>query len=199
MGKKVKAEKTTSSPAEKSEKKLRKIQEEINESRKKYIKLVSKLAKMDVDDYTLKDRDGKDVKLSEMFGDKENLVLIHNMGKSCSYCTLWADGFSGVTYFMEKKAAFVVVSPDAPEVQKEFAESRGWKFKMYSGAGSSFIKDMGYYTDAGSYWPGVSVFHKGGSGKITRISKDFFGPGDFYSSPWHFFDLLPQEEKSKEK
>lgn len=199
MGKKVKAEKTTSSPAEKTEKKLRKIQEEINEGRKKYIKLVSKLAKMDVDDYTLKDRDGKDVKLSEIFGDKENLVLIHNMGKSCSYCTLWADGFSGVTYFMEKKAAFALVSPDAPEVQKEFADSRGWKFKMYSGAGTTFIKDMGFYTEAGSYWPGVSVFHKDSSGKITRISQDFFGPGDFYSSPWHFFDLLPQEEKSKEK
>ena len=199
MGKKEKEEKSSSSSAEKTEKKLRKVQEEISEARKKYIKLVSKLAKKDVEDYVLKDRDGKDVKLSEMFGDKENLFVIHNMGKACSYCTLWADGFSGVTYFMEKKAAFVLVSPDAPEVQKEFADSRGWKFKMYSGAGSTFIKDMGYYTDAGAYWPGVSVFHKDADGKITRISKDFFGPGDFYSSPWHFFDLLPQEKEKEKK
>lgn len=191
MGKKNQAVKSTSGSAEKTEKKLKKLQGEIEEARKKYIKIVSKQAKMDIEDYILKDRDGNDVKLSEMFGDKENLILIHNMGKSCSYCTLWADGFSGVTYFMEKKAAFVLVSPDPSEVQKEFADSRGWKFKMYSGAGSTFIKDMGYYTDAGSYWPGVSVFHKDSSGKITRISKDFFGPGDFYSSPWHFFDLLP--------
>lgn len=199
MGKKGKNEKNGSSVNEKTEKKLRKIQEDITESRKKYIKLISKLAKMDVEDYILKDREGNDVKLSEMFGDKENLIVIHNMGKACSYCTLWADGFSGITYFMEKKAAFVLVSPDAPEVQKEFADSRGWKFKMYSGAGSTFIKDMGYYTDAGSYWPGVSVFHKDGNGKITRISKDFFGPGDFYSSPWHLFDLLPEEKENKEK
>lgn len=199
MGKKEKSVKSTSASAEKTEKKLKKLQTKIEDARKKYIKLVSKQAKMDVDDYILKDRDGKDVKLSEMFSDKENLILIHNMGKSCSYCTLWADGFSGVTYFMEKKAAFALVSPDPPEVQKEFADSRGWKFKMYSGAGTTFIKDMGYFTDAGSYWPGVSVFHKDSSGKITRISKDFFGPGDFYSSPWHFFDLLPQEKESKEK
>jgi predicted dithiol-disulfide oxidoreductase (DUF899 family) len=199
MGKKAKEEKKSSSSPEETEKKLQKIQDEINDSRKKYIKLISKLAKMDVQDYTLKDPDGKDVKLSEMFGDKENLILIHNMGKSCSYCTLWADGFSGITYFMEKKAAFVLVSPDTPEVQKEFADSRGWKFKMYSGAGTTFIKDMGFLTDAGSYWPGVSVFHKDNAGKITRISKDFFGPGDFYSSPWHFFDLLPETKEKKEK
>ena len=199
MGKKVKEEKKSSFEVEKAEKKLQKIQNEISESRKKYIKIISKMAKMDVQDYTLKDPDNKDVKLSEMFGDKENLILIHNMGKSCSYCTLWADGFSGITYFMEKKAAFALVSPDAPEVQKEFANSRGWKFKTYSGAGTTFIKDMGYLTDAGSYWPGVSVFHKDADGKITRISTDLFGPGDFYSSPWHFFDLLPQEKESKEK
>src|SRR6188768_1317235 len=133
MGKKVKEEKKSSFEVEKAEKKLQKIQNEISESRKKYIKIISKMAKMDVQDYTLKDPDNKDVKLSEMFGDKENLILIHNMGKSCSYCTLWADGFSGITYFMEKKAAFALVSPDAPEVQKEFANSRGWKFKTYSG------------------------------------------------------------------
>jgi predicted dithiol-disulfide oxidoreductase (DUF899 family) len=199
MGKKEKNGKSSQTFPEKTEKKLQKLQEEIIGSRKKYIKLISKLAKMDVDDYILKDRDGRDVKLSEMFGDKENLVLIHNMGKSCSYCTLWADGFSGITYFMEKKSAFVLVSPDPPEVQKEFADSRGWKFKMYSGDGTTFIKDMGFLTEAGSYWPGVSVFHKDSSGKITRISKDFFGPGDFYSSPWHFFDLLPEIKEEKEK
>ena len=204
MGKKVKAAKNSSSKSgttskEKNDKKLRKISEEIAELRKKYIKISSKQAKMDINDYVLKDTDGKEVKLSEMFGDKENLILIHNMGKACSYCTLWADGFSGEAYYIEKKAAFVLVSPDAPEVQKEFAASRGWKFRTYSAAGTTFIADMGYYTEAEGYWPGVSVFHKDAEGKITRISKDYFGPGDFYSAPWHFFDLLPETKEEKEK
>ncbi len=198
MGKKEKKIKSSSGSADKTEKKLKKIQDEISDARKKYIKLISKLSQMDVEDYILKDCDGKDIKISEMFGDKENLILIHNMGKACSYCTLWADGFSGITYFMEKKAAFALVSPDPPDIQKEFANSRGWKFKMYSGAGSTFIKDMGFYTNAGSYWPGVSVFNKDAEGKITRVSKDYFGPGDFYSSPWHFFDLLPSTENEEE-
>jgi len=200
MGKKENKQKAEgSSSKDKSEKKLRKITEEIAELRKKYIKVISKLAEGDVNDYILKDTEGKEVKLSEMFGDKENLILVHNMGKACSYCTLWADGFSGAAYYIEKKAAFALVSPDAPDVQKEFAASRGWKFKTYSAAGTTFIADMGFYTEAEGYWPGVSVFNKAADGRIKRVSKDFFGPGDFYSAPWHFFDLLPQTKEEKEK
>ena len=176
---------------------LRKLEEEIHDARRKMIKLNSKQARMDVEDYVLKDSNGGDVKLSEIFGDKDNLILIHNMGKSCSYCTLWADGFNGVTYFVEKKAAFALVSPDPPDIQKQFAQDRGWKFNMYSGHDSTFISDMGYKTETGSYWPGVSVFHKDEEGKITRVAKDYFGPGDFYSSPWHFFDMLPKNGKEE--
>jgi predicted dithiol-disulfide oxidoreductase (DUF899 family) len=133
-----------------------------------------------------------------MFGDKKDLIVIHNMGKSCGYCTMWADGFIGVYKHIERKAAFVLVSPDAPEIQKSFAADRGWGFKMYSAAGTQFIKDMGYVTDAGSYWPGASVFHKDDNGKITRITKTFFGPGDNFCSVWHFYDMLPQNGEHAE-
>lgn len=199
MGKKETKSGKDKNNAEKTEKKLRKLYDEIADARKKYIKVLSKMAAMDVEDYNLKATDGTNTRLSEMFGDKDNLIVIHNMGKSCPYCTLWADGFSGVNYFIEKKAAFVLVSPDAPEVQKEFAESRGWKFRTYSAAGSSFVKDMGFLTEKNDYWPGVSVFHKDAAGKLKRVSKDIFGPGDFYSSPFHLFDLLPQNGKEEAK
>ena len=78
---------------QKIESELKNIEQKIEEMRKKRIELNSKLAAMDVKDYTLRDRDGKDVKLSEMFGEKDHLILIHNMGKGCPYCTMWADGF----------------------------------------------------------------------------------------------------------
>lgn len=199
MGKKDKKEKNKEEKksVSKAENKLKKLQEEISSARKKMIKLLSKQSNMNVQDYVLKDKNGNNVNLSDLFGDKQDLILVHNMGKFCSYCTLWADGFSGVSYFIEKKAAFALVSPDAAEVHKEFAESRGWKFNSYSAAGSTFIKDMGYETDEGNYWPGVSVFRKDSDGKITRIAKDYFGPGDFYSSPWHFFDLLQKNGKEE--
>ena len=209
MGKKVKSEKKNKQEKKDkqgkkdkssgAEKKLKKLNEDISSARKKMVKLLSKQAKMDVQDYTLKDKSGSDIKLSQLFEDKKDLVLVHNMGKSCPYCTLWADGFSGVSYFIEKKNAFALVSPDEPEVHKEFAESRGWKFPSYSAAGSTFIKDMGYVTDEGSYWPGVSVFHKDDEGKITRVAKDYFGPGDFYSAPWHFFELVPSLRENNEE
>ncbi len=65
------------------------------------------------------------VRLSELFGDKSDLFVIHNMGRGCPYCTMWADGFNGVLPHLEDRAAFVVSTPDAPDVQRGFAEARG--------------------------------------------------------------------------
>jgi predicted dithiol-disulfide oxidoreductase (DUF899 family) len=190
MGKKDKKKKNNSSELEK---KYIKLDKEMMKSRLKMLKLNAKLAKMDVEDYAFKDKDGNDVKLSQMFDNKNELIVIHNMGKSCSYCTMWADGFNGIYPHIEKRSAFALISPDAFDVQKAFAGERGWKFRMYSGKDSSFIKDMGYYTEKNGYWPGASVFHKE-DGKITRISKTIFGPGDYFCSVWHFFDMLPKSD-----
>ncbi|RPI18009.1 MAG: DUF899 domain-containing protein [Ignavibacteriae bacterium] len=181
------------------EKKLYELENEITEKRKKMLKVLSKMAKMEIaEDYILKDRDNNDIKLSDLFGDKQDLIVIHNMGKACSYCTMWADGFNGIYPHIEKKAAFALVSPDAPDVQKSFSESRGWKFNMYSAKDSGFTKDMGYVTEKDGYWPGASVFHKDENGKIERVSKTFFGPGDYFCSVWHFFDMLPAQENGNE-
>lgn len=65
------------------------------------------------------------VRLSELFGDHEDLILIHNMGTSCSYCTLWADGYNGIHQHVVTRASFAVSSPDRPDVQKKFAERCG--------------------------------------------------------------------------
>ena len=143
-----------------------------------------------VGDYTLKRSDGSPVELSALFGDKDDLILIHNMGRSCVYCTLWADGLNGVAEHLADRAAFVVCSPDPPEVQAEFAESRAWRFPMVSGADSPFIKDMGFMPES-KPWPGVSAFHKNEDGSIVRTGKSFFGPGDDFCAVWHLLDLLP--------
>jgi predicted dithiol-disulfide oxidoreductase (DUF899 family) len=143
-----------------------------------------------VADYELRGTDGVPVSLSALFGDKDDLIVVHNMGRGCPYCTLWADGFNGVVPHLEDRAAFVVVSPDEPAVQASFAESRGWRFRMVSGAGSDFIGEMGYLSDDGGYLPGVSAFHREPDGSIVRTGRDVFGPGDDYCSPWRLFDLL---------
>jgi predicted dithiol-disulfide oxidoreductase (DUF899 family) len=146
-----------------------------------------------VKDYDLLNQDGSTVKLSELFGDKDDLLVVHNMGRGCAYCTMWADGFVSMAPHLENRTAFVVVSPDEPTVQAAFAKSRGWTFRMASGANSDFIKDMGYLWSEGNqtgYLPGLSAFHRNDDGSIVRTGKDEFGPGDDYCPPWRMFDLL---------
>ncbi len=150
-----------------------------------------------VKDYSLNAKGGRKVKLSSLFGGKDELILVHNMGTGCEYCTMWADGFNGVVNHLEDRAAFVVASPNSPDVQEKFAESRGWRFKMVSHKGTSFNEDLGFEKD-GKQTPGVSVFKKTHDGKIVRVAKDVFGPGDDYCITWHFFDLLPSGSKGWE-
>ena len=179
-------------------KELQTLEQEISDRRKKMIGLNAKLAEKDVtEDYVFTKPDGSNVKLSEMFGNQKYLFAIHNMGRSCSYCSMWADGFSSIFHHLDKKGAFVLVSPDSPEIQTEHAKKRGWKFPMVSDQGNTFTSDMGYVVDK-NYWPGVSVFEKSDDGKIKRVNKDYFGPGDFYCSVWSFIDLLPNENVTSE-
>ena len=151
-----------------------------------------------VADYTLQGWNGP-VRLSDLFGEKRDLFVIHNMGTSCRYCTLWADGFNGVYEHLADRAAFVLATPNTPDVQKQFARSRGWRFPMVSHAGNSFARDLGYRLERGdeegensSRWvPGISAFQKGASG-IRRVSNTELGPYDDFCSVWHLLDMLPE-------
>lgn len=142
-----------------------------------------------VGDYTFRTWDGGTAKLSDLFGDRNDLLLVHNMGKACAYCTLWADGLNGLVRPLQDRAAFVVVSPDAPDVQRDFAHSRGWNFRMVS-CDKRFASDMGFWKEGEGYWPGVSAFVKVPDGTIRRTGKSFFGPGDDFCAVWPLFDLL---------
>jgi predicted dithiol-disulfide oxidoreductase (DUF899 family) len=144
----------------------------------------------DVKDYAFTRSSGDAATWKDLFGRKNDLIVIHNMGSSCAYCTLWADGFNGAYDHLANRAAFVVASPDKPEAQARFAASRHWRFPMITYRGTTFAEDMGY-GDAGNFMPGVSVFQKK-NGKVVRVSDTSFGPGDIYCGVWHLFDLIPQ-------
>ena len=121
-----------------------------------------------VEDYDFATAEGT-VRLSRLFGRKDDLIVIHNMGASCPYCTLWADGFNGLYDHLANRAAFAMSSPDAPALQKKFAAGRGWRFPMVSHKDTSFAADMGYRTEDGGWMPGVSVFKREG-GRILRVA-----------------------------
>ena len=165
------------------------VDREIVALKKRRVELVQSLPPEPVSDYTFQTLDGK-VRLSDLFGDAADLFVVHNMGRSCRWCTLWADGLAGLYPHLSSRAPFVLSSPDSPRVQAEFAASRRWPFRMVSVQGSSFPKDMGYMDADGDPGPGVSVFHRLPSGQMVRTGHDRFGPGDDYCALWPLFDLL---------
>ncbi len=142
-----------------------------------------------VRDYVFATVDGS-VPLLSLFGVRDDLIIIHNMGTSCAHCTLWADGFAGIYPHLVSCAAFVVSSPDMPGVQQEYAAARGWCFPLVSHQGTPFAADMGYRSRDGGFLPGISVFHRIGM-QIVRLSDCELGPGDDYCALWHLLDLLP--------
>ena len=130
------------------------------------------------------------VPLSALFGDRTDLIVIHNMGASCPYCTLWADGYNGIYDHLASRAAFVVSSPDRPDVQKTFAAGRGWRFPMISHVNSTFAADMGFRSASGGWLPGITAFRRD-AGRILRVSDASCAPGDDFCTLWHVFELLP--------
>ncbi|MGD7026263.1 DUF899 family protein [Sutcliffiella horikoshii] len=169
---------------------IQQLEKEILEKKKQLAEMKRNIEKEKVDNYVFSSFQHGKVSLADLFEDKGELFVVHNMGKSCSYCTMWADGFSSVYHHIRRKAAFVVSTPDEPEVQENFAAERSWNFPVVSTKGTSFKEDMGFVVNEGFY-PGVTVFSKDDKGVIYRHASSFFGPGDDFCSVWPFFDLLP--------
>jgi len=168
---------------------LAQYRSEIAALRKKMREIQANHEPEEVKDYEFATSKGA-VRLSQLFGGKDYLFVIHNMGAGCPYCTLWADGFNGFLPHIENRAAFVLASPDDPDKQDKFKASRDWRFRMVSYGKSTFAADMGYRGEDGHH-PGVSVFRKRGA-KMYRVSDTSFSPGDDFCAIWHFFDLIPE-------
>lgn len=162
----------------------------VEESKRKLAAMRRDLPRLHVEDLDVLDRDGKPVKLSRLFGSRDELILIHNMGKKCVYCTLWADGFNGFWKHMHDRAPIAVLSPDEPAVQREFAASRGWTFPMFSTHGSDLSRKLGFESEDGDPYPGVSTLRRDADGAIWRVAYTHFGPGDDFCAVWHVFELM---------
>jgi predicted dithiol-disulfide oxidoreductase (DUF899 family) len=140
----------------------------------------------EVTNYTFATQDG-DTSLSDLFGDRDTLLMIHNMGQGCRYCTLWGDGFNGFLPHLESAMSVVLVSKDAPELQRQFANNRGWRFRLASHGGGAYIKEQTVQEGAGNM-PGAVVYERDGD-TIRRKNSCVFGPGDLYCSAWNLLAL----------
>jgi predicted dithiol-disulfide oxidoreductase (DUF899 family) len=155
--------------------------------------LVQKLAKLRQDapptkvkNYRFQDLNGE-VSLLELFGEREKLFAIHNMGQGCRYCTLWADGLNGFVPHLEDKFAFVLLSKDSPELQRRYANSRGWRYRMASHGGGEYIQEQSV-AHGEKNMPGIICYERRGD-EIFRKNASVFGPGDLFCSLWHVLSL----------
>ena len=138
--------------------------------------------------------DAGETTLLDLFGDHDKLLAIHNMGQACRYCTLWADGFNGLLPHLESAFSVVLVSKDPPDVQRTFANSRGWRFRLASHGGGDYIREQGVYGEAENY-PGAVVYERDGSA-ILRRNACVFGPGDIYCALWGLLGLAGLDEET---
>ena len=139
-----------------------------------------------VPNYTFATLTGQ-VTLLELFGGKDKLLAIHNMGQGCRYCTLWADGFNGLLPHLESALSVVLLSKDPPEVQRRFANARGWRIRLGSHGGGVYMREQSVVNEEDNY-PGAVVYERDGD-TILRKNACVFGPGDIYCAMWSLLGL----------
>jgi predicted dithiol-disulfide oxidoreductase (DUF899 family) len=173
---------------------IAKLEQDVHDAKRRLKQALRELPHQPLNDYQLRHvPSGSSVALSALFGSHTELLVVHNMGKRCPYCTLWADGFASMYKHLANRCAFVLATPDLPDVAGAFASARGWTFPVVSCEGSTFAHDMGYQGEEstfGSFRPGISAFAKLPHGALVRTGTRVFGPGDDFCSLWPMFDLL---------
>ena len=165
---------------------IQKVEQEIAKLSAKLHELQKNNPRVEVPNYEFKTQFGKTT-LLELFGDQDKLLAIHNMGHGCRYCMLWADGFNGFVPHLESTMSVVLLSKDPPEVQRNFANTRGWRFKLASHEGGAYISEQTVYPDDNNS-AGAVVYEREGQ-KIYRKNSAYFGEGDIYCSMWSLLGL----------
>jgi predicted dithiol-disulfide oxidoreductase (DUF899 family) len=90
---------------------------------------------------------GNPVRLSELFGDKNTLLLYSwmfgpNWDKPCPSCTSLMDGFDRTWYSVAQNAAFAAIAKAPAERINAWAKERGWsQIPLVSGSRSSYQAD----------------------------------------------------------
>ena len=140
----------------------------------------------EVPDYRFSTLDG-DVTLLDLFAGRKHLLAIHNMGQGCRFCTVWADGFNGVLTHLESAMSVVLFSRDPPRLQRDFANSRDWRFRLASHGGGPYIREQSV-EEGEDNMPGAVLYERSGD-RVLRKNNVLFGPGDLYCSLWHLLAL----------
>lgn len=184
-----------------TEERITRLEEEMEQKYSELSELRAQADPVPLKDYEFIGSDHKTVKLSELMGDSDRMIIVHNMGRQCPYCTVWADGFSDSYHRISKKVPFVVTSKETVEEQKKNIEERNWQFPMVSSKDNRFLEDLGFLPGDLIY-PGLAHVSKNPAGELFFHSRHTFGGGDNFGMLWHILDLVgkwdPEEYKKPE-
>jgi predicted dithiol-disulfide oxidoreductase (DUF899 family) len=142
--------------------------------------------------------------LSELFGHHDTLIVYHLMfhpddDAACPMCSMWVDGFHGVSHHLAQHAAFVVVAKAPLPKVRAWALRRGWDgLRILSSHGTTFNADLHAEHPDGAQRPMISVFVlDGGRARhfytLPANLLDNSERGiDLLSPVWNALDLMPK-------
>jgi predicted dithiol-disulfide oxidoreductase (DUF899 family) len=149
------------------------------------------------------DEPTRTVRLSELFGEHDTLFVYHLMyhpddNEACPMCSLWVDGFHGVSHHLAQHTAVAVIGKAPLSKLRAWAYRRGWDgLRILSSHGTTFNADMHAEHLNGDQRPMASVFVKDG-GRIRHfytLPANFIDDTergmDLLSPVWNILDLLP--------
>ncbi len=145
------------------------------------------------------------IRLSDLLGESDQPLIVYQymyggaQNEPCSSCTMWVDGFNGVSQHIDQKVKIAVVAEAEIGVLRSWGRTRGWRdLRLLSSAGSSFKTDLNFQDEEGRQLSGVSVFGRaaGGSPGHFYSASAIMGAGevrgiDLLTPVWSLLDLTP--------
>jgi len=167
------------------------------------------------EDYVFEGPDGP-VKLSELFGDKSQLLIKHFMFRpdweaGCIGCSFESDHIdAALPHLSQKDVAFATVSLAPIEKLEAFRKRMGWRFLWVSSGGNRFNYDYEVSAapeqEKAGRWTynyeeiaadetelsGVSVFVKGEDGRVFHAYSSFGRGFEEILSTYAVLDIMPK-------
>ena len=151
------------------------------------------------EDYVFEEgEEARPVRLSELFGDKETLVLYSfmygpAMERPCPLCSSMLDGLDGQVQPITQRVALAVAARSPIARIRAAGAERGWRrLRLISSANNNYHRDYLGESPTGDQWPMLNVFNRrGGEIRHAWASELFFAPAEPGQDPRHIDMIWP--------
>jgi predicted dithiol-disulfide oxidoreductase (DUF899 family) len=161
------------------------------------------------EDYVFDEGDGRQVKLSELFHDGRDTLLVYsymfgpNAKQPCPMCTSFLDSIEGAAQHLAQRASLAVVVKSPAGRIRDVAQTRGWRrLRLLSSGSNNYNRDYHGETPEGGQIPMLNVFVRR-KGKIYHsyaTELQFIPPDkgqnqrhiDMMWPLWNLLDLTPE-------